>query len=102
MVTAVSLSAAITLASLPEIAGSFGRVSLLSPATNLLAGLPASAALGWGADRLEIRSGDGRTGVTLRLLPGEPEEIRPAKRPVSGTEISIWLAEMPDRSTVTT
>lgn len=46
---AVSLSAAITLATLPEIAGSFGRVSLLSPFTNLLAGLPASAALGWGA-----------------------------------------------------
>jgi len=49
LATAVSLSGAITVATLPEIAGSFGRVSLLSPATNLLAGLPASAALGWGA-----------------------------------------------------
>jgi len=46
---ALEVSAVVTLATIPEIAGSFGRVSLLSPLSNLFATLPATAALGWGA-----------------------------------------------------
>ncbi|MCA9750804.1 MAG: ComEC/Rec2 family competence protein [Gemmatimonadetes bacterium] len=45
----IGLSALVTLATLPILAGAFGSVSLLSPITNLLAALPASAALAWGA-----------------------------------------------------
>lgn len=43
------MSACVTLATAPEIVSSFGAVSVLSPVTNLLAGLPATLALGWGA-----------------------------------------------------
>ncbi|MFN8179478.1 MAG: ComEC/Rec2 family competence protein [bacterium] len=45
---AVVLSAIVTVATIPEIAGSFGLVSFLAPATNLAAGPPSAAALGWG------------------------------------------------------
>jgi competence protein ComEC len=44
----VALSTLVTLGTVPELASSFGRVSLLAPATNLLAGPPSAAALGWG------------------------------------------------------
>jgi competence protein ComEC len=46
---AVGLSAVVTLATLPVLASAFGRVSLLSPVSNLVAGPPAAGALGWGA-----------------------------------------------------
>jgi competence protein ComEC len=45
---ALLLSSLVTLATLPAIAAAFGVVSLLSPVTNLFAGPPAAAALGWG------------------------------------------------------
>jgi competence protein ComEC len=45
---AVAISATVTLGTLPDIASSFGTVSLLAPLTNLLAGPPSVAALGWG------------------------------------------------------
>jgi competence protein ComEC len=49
LLDALSLSTIITLGTLPDIAGSFGRASFLSPLTNLFAGPPSTAALGWGA-----------------------------------------------------
>ena len=42
------VSTIVTVGTLPEIATAFGRVSLLSPVTNLVAGPLAAAALGWG------------------------------------------------------
>ncbi|MGQ0722136.1 MAG: ComEC/Rec2 family competence protein, partial [Candidatus Eiseniibacteriota bacterium] len=45
----LALSTIITLGTLPDIATSFGRASFLSPLTNLFAGPPSTAALGWGA-----------------------------------------------------
>lgn len=48
LLDAILLSAIVTLATIPELAGSFGLVSFLAPATNLIAGPPSAAALGWG------------------------------------------------------
>ncbi len=48
-VEALRISSIVTLATAPEILASFGEWSVLSPVTNLLATLPATAALGWGA-----------------------------------------------------
>ena len=45
---ALAVSALVTLGTLPEMAGSFGKVSVLAPVTNLLAGPPSAATLGWG------------------------------------------------------
>lgn len=45
----LAMSACVTFATAPEILASFGSVSVLSPLTNLLAALPATLALGWGA-----------------------------------------------------
>jgi competence protein ComEC len=80
---AVALSAAITVATLPEIAGSFGRVSLLSPVTNLLAGVPASAALGWGALAAVVGAVPG---------PGDPAAERLAGAAAAAARALLALA----------
>ncbi len=46
--TALALSALVTLGTVPELASSFGQVSVLAPFTNLAAGPPSAASLGWG------------------------------------------------------
>ena len=43
------ISGAIVLGTSPDLAGTVGRGSILSPATNLLSAVPSFAALGWGA-----------------------------------------------------
>lgn len=43
------LSTAITLGTMPDLAGTMGRTSLLAPASNLASAIPSFAALGWGA-----------------------------------------------------
>ncbi|MDP6528876.1 MAG: ComEC/Rec2 family competence protein, partial [Gemmatimonadota bacterium] len=45
----LAISAAVTLATAPEVAGAFGRISILSPVTTLLAAPLAAGCLGWGA-----------------------------------------------------
>jgi competence protein ComEC len=47
-VAGLGLSAAITLATLPIVIGSFGRASVWSPVSNVLAAPLAAATLGWG------------------------------------------------------
>ncbi len=45
---ALAVSALVTLGTVPELATSFGQVSVLAPLTNLAAGPPSAASLGWG------------------------------------------------------
>jgi competence protein ComEC len=77
-----ALSAILTLGTLPEIASSFGVVSFLAPATNLLAGTPAAAALGWG-------------GLAVLPLPGLGDVFAAAARLSAWALLGIARAASP-------
>jgi competence protein ComEC len=76
LATALRVSFWITVATLPEQARAFGAVSLLSPVTNLVASVPATAALGWAA--------------LAALVPGE--ELSTMLARAAGAAAAVLLA----------